>query len=578
MIHDMSFKQNPHLSECAGNPMTDASTRVNSYHGANVISSERRRAANLTATALQLAERNINLQSQRIENLPGSNSNIIGDTGRDWNYLLQNHRDDGEEIDLSDNDSIEIFHEDEEDCNEDDAMEEDPEDIERHQKHGREIGRERVATIIQESINQFTDAWIPGKYADYNYDQAFDPHLLWHELRAQPPYERNRVIEETRTNIEVCEYKLDKLCEAILETIWNSERAIRQQCSSLMTSVDNLEQEKWELSVYLLESPPPKIDYDDLSPTLGVPVAHQLPARRIPSQELHIANFKESSFQKIQGQSQQMLYQGTSSAPTSHIHRQTEIIDLGSGSESSEVPPSDLVFPGDTVRQPALERMIASDQVTSYDNKTNVSEFMIIDSIETNEYDKQTQPRIVSSKDTSPSAHLSRDPNDSPQDASYATVSTWSLDELIKRRDRKRVVMKILQEMTEEDRELIRARIHIVRKQNLLQEIPTCIEMFARGGNKIPGVLPRDLTRIVRFSKLFLCWWFADDYFNTHKEVTAPRLEELAECLQGSRKYAEGFYNFLLHVMDHIFSKEALKKPLASSQAEIIIISDDDEK
>jgi hypothetical protein len=146
---------------------------------------------------------------------------------------------------------------------------------------------------------------------------------------------------------------------------------------------------------------------------------------------------------------------------------------------------------------------------------------------------------------------------------------------LVQQSDRKRIIMKAVYEMSNTDRELLRTRITTVRKNNLLMEISQCVAMLLRGDSKMRGVLPQDLDKIVKFTKLFLSWWLADNYL--HKKVEKLQLEELARCLEEKSEDPDIFYNWVNHILTNTFSKEALAKPHAPSQAEIIVISDSDD-
>jgi hypothetical protein len=90
----------------------------------------------------------------------------------------------------------------------------------------------------------------------------------------------------------------------------------------------------------------------------------------------------------------------------------------------------------------------------------------------------------------------------------------------------------------------------------------------------MPGVLPRDLSKIITCTKLFLSWWLADNYFQ--KEATEWRLTELSECLEEGSEDPQIFYDWVRYVLANTFSPKALSTPFAPSQAEIIAISDDE--
>ncbi|KAF2273839.1 uncharacterized protein EI97DRAFT_469319 [Westerdykella ornata] len=182
----------------------------------------------------------------------------------------------------------------------------------------------------------------------------------------------------------------------------------------------------------------------------------------------------------------------------------------------------------------------------------------------------------------------------SPSTASYATISRWTWPDLVASCDRKRIVLKVLQEMSTSDREAIRSRIMHVKKTTLISEIKECVGMMMQGKEGIPGFLAKDVVKIVKFTRLFLCWWLAGDYFvhgdgeedglgrrekKEEKEVPMWRLRELEQCLRDEETQdPRVFCEWVRWVMERTFSEEALaaERRWAPSQAEVIVISDDE--
>ncbi|PVI07621.1 hypothetical protein DM02DRAFT_285430 [Periconia macrospinosa] len=220
-----------------------------------------------------------------------------------------------------------------------------------------------------------------------------------------------------------------------------------------------------------------------------------------------------------------------------------DIIDLGSGSDSSD-DREDIVSvhsPEPKSARPTIEEFVESDLQPT-----------------------PTRPITVIS--------------DNPGQASIRSISEWDWESLIEKKDRKRIVMKVINEMSVEKREMIRTRINNVRKHDLVAEIPACINMFRQSGGtnmKMRGVLPRDLPKIMAFTRLFLCWWLAGNYFDT--DAKEWRMEDLAEALDGGSQDRNIFYDWVRHVFNNTFSLESCSKPFAPSQAEIIVISDDED-
>jgi hypothetical protein len=142
--------------------------------------------------------------------------------------------------------------------------------------------------------------------------------------------------------------------------------------------------------------------------------------------------------------------------------------------------------------------------------------------------------------------------------------------------DRKRIIMKVLQEMPAPDREMLRHRLTL-NKHNLINEISYCVSMRLNRQNYIPGILPRYLPDVNKFTDLFLCWWLADDYYNKGNVASEWRLRELKECLENGVRDPEYFCDWAKWVLEHKFSRKALQRLWQPSQEEIIVISDDED-
>ncbi|KAF2446414.1 hypothetical protein P171DRAFT_330542, partial [Karstenula rhodostoma CBS 690.94] len=161
-----------------------------------------------------------------------------------------------------------------------------------------------------------------------------------------------------------------------------------------------------------------------------------------------------------------------------------------------------------------------------------------------------------------------------PEKASILTVSGWNMRDLVAIKDSKRVVMKVMLDMSRQEREMIHRRIRVLKKSNLLKEISTCIDMLYRKEQKMLGVLPSDLPKIRAVTNFFLCWWFADNYM--YKIPTDEQLHELATELHQSDDL-ELFYDFVHYILHKTFSEEAFQNAHAPSKEETIVISDDEE-
>ena len=362
-------------------------------------------------------------------------------------------------------------------------------------------------------------------HADKVLDQAFDEHELWHEFHEQPLEEQQRLLQLTRDNIDYHAFRLDKICESIQGTgQWRSPAAVRKQCLSLESTIDLLEQEKWELRVYEMKEPP-------------APPPLHVPSNRV--------------------------------SPASRISSRVEIIELGSSSGSESESEAMII---DSVEQESGILL----------PRQNPQPIQVQDVDSSHKGRNPKSPPCMEL--TPPPPQPTVRPGSYPDYASYATVSRWDWGELRAKEDRKRIVMKVVQEMSEDDREVLRGRISTVRRANLVDEQGLCVRMMAQGGDEhrtIPGYLHRDVVKMVQFTRVFLCWWLAADYYGKQKKQKPSReaLYELEKCLEDSKKDAQAFCDWLHWIFEHTFAREAMEKSRLwePSQHEIVVISDDDE-
>ena len=262
-----------------------------------------------------------------------------------------------------------------------------------------------------------------------------------------------------------------------------------------------------------------------------------------------------------------------STRPNIYRHRlkpSVEIIDLGSPSESSGIEEgnaSPFDHPAGTAIDVAGDRFDAPTRFSTPDS-------IIVDTVEAAVYDLTGEPL----PEHPVAVRVPVNHGDEPENASITTVRRWRWSDLAEHQDRKRVVSKALLEMKAEDRELIRSRTKHVGKANLIKELSACVDMLCRGDSKVPGVLPRDMPKVITFTKLFLSWWFCRNCFQEPDAVTSIRdLNELKAHIDDGFTGTNTFYNYIYTVMGTTFSPEALQHPERPSQAEIIEISDDDD-
>lgn len=443
--------------------------------------------------------------------------------GGDWDHLLR-WTQEGDDL-VEDDDMVEIEEEEEEVNSEEEDHEDEPQTNVVQRRQTGKLSQEEIIEVINERIEYYMKQWRPGK----GVEKIPDPEQLWEE--AESAGVRKQYEQVHNENIKTFTESLDRISDEILKVPLNSVEQAHKVCKNLETTVDLLEEAEWLASIYALE--PEDEDEDD------------------------------SDDDKVEGQS--LSFREATAG--SHVHHPI-VIDLGSPPESEIGDTEELLVDKE---DPYPQLPANTDGPTFAHGRTATPK----------------SPKAIAAGPiiSSPSSQRSSGrtllvqsavhDGDSPELASIKTVSQWEWNDLIAKKDRKRIVMKVIYEMDSTDREILRTRINSVRKQDLLNEIPSCVSMFLHEETKMQGVLPRDLPKIVAFAKLFLSWWLADDYFR--KSATEWRLVELAESLKMGCRDLDIFHNYVRHVLDHTFSENALREPEAPTQSEYIVISDDDD-
>lgn len=586
-----------------------------------------KKAINLTTTALPSAMAMTSVpeppQMRADSNDAGPSNMENGGEGDDWGYLMDRWKEDDEEI------AFEAIGDEEElDDIDDETTVDGPttetdiqEPIQSEQGKNGKLSIDEVAGIINSFIKEYTNTWFPGR--DRKEDEeylTYDSFELWNDFHEAPDDEKQRVLEETRMNIKWFENQIDRLCEAIAthNEGWASEAAIRYQCKSLQLPIDNLEHEKWELDIYKRKLPPAQGFHEIHTPatTMATPSV----TRQGDFDEEYIVD---------RGVSPLTSSRVNATATLNTNPKAIEIIDLGSGTDTETETEADAMDVDENIQppQPAAEASHPTQQsiettvvgpapTLESSPQPEPADVMIMDTVEVDSILGPSQTPAPSASQTPsqppsesrhrPHPHWQQDsqqpsqsqvhtlplmtlpvtrplpsihPHDPPTAASYSTITKWTWPDLVHAKDRKRIVMKVIQEMAAPDREALRARLTTVRRSNLVLEISQCITMRLAHSTHIPGFRGIHMENIVKLTDLFLCWWLADNYYvgNKGKVATEERLKELKQCMRQGVRDPEIFCDWARWVMENTFSAEALQRLWDPSQAEIIVISDDED-
>jgi hypothetical protein len=414
------------------------------------------------------------------------------------------------------------------------------------------LSRDQVVDIINERIEHFTNLWKPNQGVLKGDEVNYDPVAMWE--KAENANETSRYIKAYEADVAYYCQRLDKLCDEIVKFPGRSADAVRHQCRNLEVTINSVELSKWLLSIYQSASDSSEDDDVDDDDDEEEQEQEERPSRG--SLPLSQANQPSMAYH-----TQPSLGLAGRHSRTNLAQPTTDIIDLGSPPESSQGELDEVII--DSTPPPQL---LVGVQENHFNAPTrSLSPDSVIAEIVEHTADFPVAVPVR------PQAQH----GDQPEHASISSARRWRWTELVAARDRKRIVIKALQEMREEDRETIRSRLKTVGTTELIREIPTCIKMLIKKETKIPGVLPRDMPKILTFTRLYLSWWLCDNYFRL--EPTQWGLKELEQCYQKGSPDPSTFCDYLNKIMTTTFSPLALQTPDQPSQAEIIEISDDDD-
>jgi hypothetical protein len=398
-------------------------------------------------------------------------------------------------------------------------------DIQQPYTQGRrrsKLSEDEIINVINASIEEYTNAWTPGKdeitedLGPGELVACYDPEQLWTE--AEDSGQRQDLARRYESQARYLQQRLDELCREIVLYAGTNTDAVRKQCSNLEVTVDSLEHANWLASIYNLD---PEDDSDEDS------------------------NEDRNSVEEVANLD-------ATQTPKPRPGALPEVIDLDSLPDASELeyghsaPSQSSILPPEGNRlQDSAHRAVRS----------------------MNEVDRTVVPTSAGS--------VQGPQGDAPENASIVTVRRWRWGNLVEMQDRKRVVSKAVHEIDSEKREMIRIRLRILGRVQIIREIIPCVDMLVRGDTRMPGVLPRDSVKIIALTTLFLCWGLCENCFQ--KTPTQGKLKELAQRLDQDYSDLDAFCEYLNTILTTTFSPDAVQRLERPPPAEAIVISDDEE-
>ncbi|OAL51307.1 hypothetical protein IQ07DRAFT_586844 [Pyrenochaeta sp. DS3sAY3a] len=440
-----------------------------------------------------------------------------GQTQTSWDHLLRYQElEDESIIDFGIEDDDQDESDSENDGDEDSAAED---NLREHEENGAP-GSTQMPTLstdeVVDIINERIEVYTESwpKHIEEEDYLVFSTKPAELWQKAEASGLREALVRKHEGNYLYYQHRLDELCEEITKVPGRSPTSIRQQCRNFQITVASMEFSNYLATIYK------------------------------SSHASVIANFVENISHNDETEHTGLI---------NHIDR----IDRLSISESRDIENESQL--------PTIAPFNRPTQATQQRQRSPTTDSVIPASPVEEDMTAMDQALHL----TSTEKH-----GDEPEHASISTVSRWHWMDLVATQDRKRVISKLVNNMDSQERESLRLRLRLVHRSDVFREISTCTRMLS-GESHMGGVHPKDLAEIIILTKLFMSWWLCDNYIL--QEPSKLDLEQLSQCLNGGYSDLVTFYNYLSTIMTTTFNEDALMHPFRPSQAEIIVISDDDD-
>jgi hypothetical protein len=478
---------------------------------------------------------------------PNDNPALEGaKTGHEWDFLQHWVDDPGEELRPYGESGSEIS------CSSSFLEQLEAEEREREderQDNGGPMKRSQVAEAVDKAIAGFREDWRKKKLP-LRENGAW---TIWRKGRKSRA--KRLLLEDAKARIGHLNQKLDDYKNEITGQIWLKEKEVIQQCLILEEFVYQREDQAWRASVWQRNDAPPR---PVVKPKTRVKVVDKLQGdEEVLSSEV-AASEDINDFVDVDDAD---MRQGAVASPQSDPE-----------SPSPEPKSSQASHKKSTPRQTAPTTPTANEiddrvELDQDDDTANEMDMAMEDDNISLDDDLPTAVAATRSTATvSPAKNhiidltLSGDESTpgntpvtprgypmsewfkgDPEQARRDMIASWEMGVLEERSDRKRIIVKILNEVDTKDLEVMKTRIKILREREFLDEMKRGIQCYINGEAKLSGVSKADTRKIVMFSRLYLCWYYANSQWWT---------ERVSKEFP-SNKYNDGhqFYEFLRAVL-----------------------------
>jgi len=428
-------------------------------------------------------------------------------------------------------------------------LEEDEDD----QQVAKSLSTDKVSEIMGAYIDNLKAEWQKKKLPI----RESHAQVVWRQGRRSS--KRHEKIDQTRRALQSLEKRLVKLKDYILNNIYWTEKEVKEQCASMDITVAQREEEAWKLAVWARQKEPPKVPR---------------PRTIKPKRSIHNNNQGEDGI-ALHSDSDEVVDDNLADfvdideidPPAPLI--EDEDMELNPPAPEPEdetmedTSPAVETADGDMEMDPSALENDEQSQNASNDSSEVGSVSRAVSHESQLESEPQTpakgrpfqrrardpsvidltlSPDVVPPRGSQPDLYTNH-----PENATKSMIESWDWEVLEERRDRKRIVLKILSEVGEADRAMMEARIKTIKKNNFIDEVARGVGMLRRHEEKIRGVLHVDLPKIIRFTKLYLAWNLCMHQAWT-EDVSQRELEDVLKQTK-NRGDLDAFYVFVKRVL-----------------------------
>ena len=491
----------------------------------------------------------------------------------EWGFLVQKHKGSGDELLPVYGESDDSDSEDSVDNTEADTGHDVVEEVD-----DRILSKDRVLEIVEAATKDYVATW-QESVEKLEKKRAW---TIWKKTKGSRTI-RDSLIMGAQSRIEHLTTRLNKIKGEIVDTEYQSEKAIQEACVALEVTVLDREEQRWMIDVWKRRQEPTHVVHHGskhVQPGLPTPVTTEKTARPLqihPDDRLSISPAPDGGVNADVQTPDEIVYEADDEEYHTPAHSPDDVYAAFLASED-EMPASPEDPPPDTDGQPAVEPHSDTDTIPNEplplldgdDKDSNfspeegespesdelASPSTFVDLVKSTQAQRSQQNISNARIDKSSNASTPRKKkqavppaaayNGAALEADAATVDSWDMAELASRKDRLRVLIKLLHRAGARNRDRLHKWQTSMERSSFIDQLPeTC--RFVKGTGRVgldldePDIEPKFLVGSICVSWLFPTMTsegvramdsFAFDSVLTHNNQARFFTEMLTSCLQ----------------------------------------------